>query len=242
VRRRVAVIAATGGPVTGLAVKAATTTIPFVFISGQDPIKLGFVSSFARPGGNATGVNMFITAIEAKRLGLLHELAPAALRIGVIVNPNSPEIDALLTDVQAAAGALGKQLQILRAGNEREIDTAFGTLAEAGAQALLVAADPFFNSRRERIVALAMRYKLAATYEARGYATFGGLMSYGPNLIDMYRQVGSYTGQILKGAKPADLPVIQPTALELVINLKTAKALGLEIPATLLARADEVIE
>ena len=242
VSRRVAVIAATGGPVTGLAVKAATATIPLVFISGQDPVKLGFVASFARPGGNATGVNMFITAVEAKRLGLLHELAPAASQIAVIVNPNSPELETQLNDVQAAANVIGKQLRVLRAGNKGEIDAAFETLAQTGAQALLVAADPFFNSLREHIVALATRHGVPATYESRGYAVAGGLMSYGPDLVDMYRQVGSYTGQILRGVKPADLPVIQPTKLELVINFKSAKALGLEIPPTLLARADEVIE
>jgi putative ABC transport system substrate-binding protein len=242
VRRRVAVIAATGGPVTGLAVKAATATIPFVFISGQDPVKLGFVASFAKPGGNATGVNMFITAVEAKRLGLLHELAPSASQIAVIVNPNSPELDTQLRDMQTAASAIGKSLNVLRAGNEREIEVAFAMLAQAGAQALLVAGDPLFNSLRERIVGLANRQMIPAIYEARSYAVAGGLASYGPNIVDMYRQIGSYTGQILKGAKPADLPVIQPTALELVINLKAAKALGLTVPPTLLSRADEVIE
>ena len=242
VGRSVAVIAATGGPVTGLAVKAATRTIPFVFISGVDPVKLGLVASFARPGGIATGVNMFITAVEAKRLGLLHELIPAATPIAVIVNPSSPEGDTQLSDVQTAAGAIGIQLRILRAGNEEEIDAAFATAGRAGVKALLVAADPLFNSHRERIVALAARHMIPGIYESRGYVTAGGLMSYGPDLVDMYRQVGVYTGQILKGVKPADLPVIQPTAFHLVINLKTAKALGLEVPPMLLARADEVIE
>jgi ABC-type uncharacterized transport system substrate-binding protein len=242
VRRKVNVIAAVGGPVTGLAVKAATTTIPFVFITGVDPVKLGFVASFARPGGNATGVNMFITAVEAKRLGLLHELAPAAADIGVIINPNSPEAEVQLNDLQIAARAIGTQIHVSRAGKENEIDAAFATLARIRVQALLVAADPSFNSQRERIVALAARLAVPAIYEARGYATAGGLMSYGPNIPDMYRQLGMYTGQLLKGTKPDDLPVIQPTALEMVINLKTAKSLGLEVPPTLLARADEVIE
>jgi ABC-type uncharacterized transport system substrate-binding protein len=242
VARQVAVIAATGGPVTALAVKAATKTIPFVFITGADPVKLGLVANFARPGGNATGVNIWITGLEAKRLGLLHELAPAASQIAVIVNPNSPEVDSQLSDVQTASRVIGREPQILRAGTEGELDPAFATLARGAVQALLVTADPFLYSQRERIVALAARYTIPAIYEARGYAVAGGLMSYGPNLPDMYRQVGVYTGQILKGAKPADLPVIQPTRLELVINLKTAKAFRLEIPPTLLSRADELIE
>jgi putative tryptophan/tyrosine transport system substrate-binding protein len=235
-------LAALGGPVTALAVKAATKTVPFVFITGVDPVKLGLVASFARPGGNATGVNIFITAIEAKRLGLLRELVPSAARIAVIVNPNSPELDSQLSDLQTGAGAVGWELQILRVGSEAESDATFATLGQSAVQALLVAADPFFNSQRERIVALATRHKIPAIYEARGYVIVGGLMSYGPNLPDMYRQVGLYTGQILKGARPADLPVIQPTALELAINLKTARSLGLDVPPTLLARADEVIE
>ena len=242
VMRQVTVIAAVGGPVTALAVKAATNTIPIVFISGVDPVKLGLVASFAKPGGNATGINNLITAVEAKRLGLLHELLPAANRIAVIANPNSPEVDSQLSDVQTAAGAIGRKLQILRVGTESEFDTAFATLAQDAVQALLVAGDPFFNSQRERIVALAARHKIPAIFEGRGYVVAGGLMSYGPSLPDLYRQVGVYTGQILKGVKPTDLPVIQPTALELVINLKVAKTLGLEVPPTLLARADEVIE
>jgi putative ABC transport system substrate-binding protein len=242
VGRQVAVIAAVGGPVTALAVKAATKTIPFVFITGVDPVKLGLVASFARPGGNATGFNIFITAIEAKRLGLLHELVPTASRIAVIANPNSPEVDSQLSDVQTAARTIGRELQILRVGTASEFDAVFASLGQSAVDALLVAADPFFNSQRERIVALAARHKIPAIYEGRGYAVAGGLMSYGPNLPDVYRQVGLYTGQILKGARPADLPVIQPTALELVINLKAAKSLGLEVPPTLLARADEVIE
>jgi putative tryptophan/tyrosine transport system substrate-binding protein len=242
VKRQVAVITAVGGPVTALAVRAATKTIPFVFISGVDPVKLGLVANFARPGGNATGVNMFITAVEAKRLGLLRGLVPSASRIAVIVNPNSPELDSQLSDVQTASRAMGRELQIWRVGAEGEFDTAFATLAQASVEALLVAADPFFNSQRERIVALAAHHKIPAIYEARGYAVAGGLMSYGPSVPDMYRQVGVYTGKILKGVKPSDLPVIQPTALELIINLKTAKTLGLTVPSTLLATAEEVLE
>jgi putative ABC transport system substrate-binding protein len=194
------VIAALGGPVTALAVKAATKTIPFVFITGVDPVKLGLVASFARPGGNATGLNIFITAVEAKRLGLLRELVPTAARIAVIANPKSPEVDSQVNDVQTGAGAIGWEVQILRVGSEAEFDSAFATLAQSAVQALLVAADPFFNSQRERIVALAARYKIPAIYEARGYAASGGLMTYGPNIPDMYRQVGLYTGQILKGS------------------------------------------
>jgi putative ABC transport system substrate-binding protein len=242
VKRQVRVIAALGGPVTALAVKAATKTVPFVFITGVDPVKLGLVDSFAKPGGNATGVNMFITAVEAKRLGLLLELVPNANSIAVIVNPNSPEIDRQLNDLQAAAQVIRRELQIFRVSAETEFETVFAALAQNSVAAVLVAADPFFNSHRARIVALAERYKIPAIYEARGYALAGGLMSYGPNLPDMYRQVGLYTGQILKGAKPADLPVMQPTALELVINLRAAKAIGLAVSTQLQQRADEVIE
>jgi putative tryptophan/tyrosine transport system substrate-binding protein len=242
VDRRVAVITATGGPISALAVKEATNTIPFVFITGVDPVKLGLVASLNRPGGNATGVNILVTAVESKRLGLLLELAPRADLIAIMVNPNSPELEAQLSDVTAAAQSIGKKLEVLKAGNVGEINDAFASIGRTGAQALLVCADPFFRSERARITALAARPGLAAVYEGRDYAQAGGLMSYGPNLVDMYRQVGTYTGQILKGAKPADLPVVQPTALALVINRRTAKALGLTIPPMLLARADEVIE
>ena len=236
------VIATLGGPVTGLAVKAATTTIPFTFISGIDPVKLGLVDSFARPSGNATGVNLFITAVEAKRLGLLHELVPRAASIAVIANAKSPEVATQLKDVQEAAQSIRVELKILMVENEKEIQTAFSSFDSVKVQALLVCADPFFNSLRERFVGLAARYSMPAIYEAKAYAASGGLMSYGPSLPDMYRQVGSYIGKMLRGVKPFDLPVIQPRELEFVINLKTAKTLGMEIPPMLIARADEVIE
>lgn len=242
VKRQVRVIAAVGGPTTALAVKAATKTIPFVFTTGVDPVKLGLVDSFAKPGGNATGVNMFITAVEAKRLALLHELVPSANQIAVIVNPNSPELDRQLNDVQTAAQAIKCELKIFRVSAETEFESVFAALAQNSMRALLVTGDPFFNSHRARIVSLAERHKIPAIYETRGYALVGGLMSYGPNLPDMYRQVGLYTGQILKGAKPADLPVMQPTALEMVINLKAAKAIGLAVSTQLQQRADDVIE
>jgi putative tryptophan/tyrosine transport system substrate-binding protein len=242
VRRRVSAIAATGGLRAVLAAKIATVDIPIVFTSGSDPIRLGIIASYNRPEGNATGVNMLITEIEAKRLGLLHELVPAATRIVVMVDPNNPDSDQELREVQAGARTIGAQLEILRVGSAGDIETAFATLVQAGAQALQVAASPLFVAERERIVMLAARHRVPAVYEASSYAAVGGLMSYGPSIPDVYRQVGVYVGQILKGAKPSDLPVIQPTAIELVINRKTANALGLEIPAMLLALADEVIE
>jgi putative ABC transport system substrate-binding protein len=242
VRKRVSAIAATGGLQAVLAVKKATADIPIVFTSGSNPVRLGIIASFSRTGGNATGVNMLITEIEGKRLGLLHELVPAATRIAVIVDPSNPDSDIELGDVQAGARTVGIGLHILRASNEGEIEAVFAMLAQSGAQALLVAGSPFFVAQRERIVTLAARHRVPAIYEASSYAAVGGLMSYGPNIPAVYHQVGVYVGQILKGAKPSELPVIQPTTLELVINRKTAKALGLEIPPTLLALADEVIE
>jgi putative ABC transport system substrate-binding protein len=242
VRRQVAVIAATGGPPSALAAKTATTTIPIVFSVGEDPVRLGLVASFARPGGNATGINMLITEVVAKRLELLRELLPGAARVAVLVNPASPEATSSLRAVEAAARTIGLQIQFLNASTHREIDAAFATLAHDRPDALFVAPDPFFSSRRVQIATLAARHVIPATYSIRGYVETGGLMSYGTNLSDAYRRVGVYTGRILKGARPADLPVEQPTKLELVINLSTARALGLEIPPTLLARADEVIE
>jgi putative tryptophan/tyrosine transport system substrate-binding protein len=242
VKRQVRVIAALGGPVTALAVKAATKTIPFVFITGVDPVKLGLVASFAKPGGNATGVNMFITAVEAKRLGLLHELVPSARQIAVIVNPNSPEVERQLSDLQGAAQAIGCELQIFRVSAETEFNVVFATLAQNSVRAVLVAADPFFNSQRARIVALAERHKIPAHLR-------GTWLCHSRRPHELWTQSARYVSPSrivhranTQGAKPADLPVMQPTALELVINLKTAKAIGLDVSTQLQQRADEVIE
>jgi putative ABC transport system substrate-binding protein len=242
VRRRVAVIVATGGDASGRAAKAATATIPIVFTSGADPVREGLVASFNRPGGNATGVNVLLAAMEGKRLALLREMVPSAAPIAVLLNPGIPYFDNQLNDVQSAARSVGQQLDIMRASNDGEIDGAFAAAAELRVGALLVAADPFLFSRRDRLVALASRYAIPAIYELREYAAAGGLMSYGISLTEVYRLIGIYTGRILKGEKPADLPVQQPTKFELVINLKTVKALGLDVPPQLLARADDVIE
>ena len=242
VRRQVSVIAATGGNAQAVAAKTATAAIPIVFSGGGDPVKLGLVASLSRPGGNATGVNMFTSALEPKRLGLLRELVPGAALIAVLVNPNSPNIETQLKDLQEAARAVGQQIHILHGSSERELDTAFATLTQLRAGALLIGSDPFFNSRRDELVALAARYAIPAIYEWREFAAAGGLMSYGTNLAEGYRQVGIYTGRILKGDKPADLPVMQSIKFEFVINLKTANALGLDVPPGLSARADEVIE
>jgi putative tryptophan/tyrosine transport system substrate-binding protein len=242
VRRQVAVIAATGGPASGLAAKAATPAIPIVFVSGGDPVKEGFVSSLNRPGGNATGVNVLLTAMEGKRLGLLRDLVPTASLIAVLLNPTNPPFDAQLSDIREAARAAGQQIHILHANSEREIDAAFTMAVEVRAGALLVAADPFIFSRRDRVVALAARHASPTIYEVREYVVAGGLASYGVSLADAYRQVGNYTGRILKGEKPADLPVVQSTKFEFVLNLKTAKTLGVSISENLLALANEVIE
>jgi putative ABC transport system substrate-binding protein len=242
VRRQVAVIAATGQPIAAHAAKAATTSIPIVFLSG-DPVRDGLVASLNRPGGNATGMSLFADLLGAKRLELLRELVPNSAVIGLLVDPlRSPEATRELTDAEAAARAIGQQIAVLSASNEAEFDRAFGTFAERRAGALLVVGSAFFTSQRDKIVALAAQYKLPAIYEWREFTTAGGLISYGTSLEDAYRQVGVYAGRILKGEKPADLPVLQPTKFELVINLKTAKALGLAIPDKLLATADEVIE
>ena len=239
---RVAVIAAAGGQAVPLAAKAATSTIPIVFVSGEDPVKLGLVASLNRPGGSATGVSMFLSEMEAKRLALLHELVPTGTITGVIVNPSSPSIDTQLREINSAARALGRQIQIVNATNERELDAAFVSLAQSKVGALLIASNAYFTSRRDQIVALAAQRAIPAIYDQREFPMAGGLVSYGTNLSDSYRLMGVYTGKVLKGEKPTDLPVQQSTKFELVINLKTAKALGLDIPATVLARADEVIE
>jgi putative tryptophan/tyrosine transport system substrate-binding protein len=238
----VAVIVATGGGASALTAKAATTTIPTVFSSATDPVELGLVASLNRPGWNATGVHVMTNSLEAKRLGLLHELVPNAATIAVLVNPGTPGADSQLMEAETAARAVARKLQVLRADSEPELDKAFAALAKDRAEALLVAADPFFNAHRQQIVALAARYAIPAIYEFREFAAAGGLMSYGISLADAYWQVGLYTGRILQGAKPADLPVMQPTRFELVINLKVAKVLGITVPPMLLARADEVIE
>ena len=243
VRERVAVIAALGGQASALAAKAATSTIPVVFDTGEDPVKIGLVASFSKPGGNVTGINILTNEIEAKRLGLLHELIPTALTIAVIGHPDTPaNNDVVLEDLQTAASALGLKLQILKVRSVLEIDNAFASFNQRRPDALLVMANAFFNSRRNQIVQLAAHQAIPAIYENRLFAMVGGLISYGIDLSEVYRQAGIYTGKILNGAKPADLPVMQPTKLELVINLQTAKKLGITVSPQLLARADEVIE
>ena len=242
VAQRIAVIAAVGGGASGLAAKSAASTIPIVFASGGDAVKIGLVTSLNRPGGNVTGVNIIFGALGAKRLELLHELVPAASVVAMLVNPDYPSAAIEVQDVQAAGSKLGLRMHFFNARSERDIEPAFASFAEQKVNGLLIADDPFLQGQRLRIVRMAERQALPAIYFTRDFVDFGGLMSYGPNLVDAYRLVGVYSGRILKGEKPADLPVLQPTRFELVINLKTAKALGLEIPPTLLARADEVIE
>jgi putative tryptophan/tyrosine transport system substrate-binding protein len=243
VDHHVAVVAATGGAgESDLSVRTATSTTPFVFLTGGDPVKRGLVSSLNRPGGNVTGVGFFLNSLGPKHLELLRELVPKAAVIAVLVNPDFGDAEIIRTDAQSAARALGWQLIIWNASTERDLDTAFATLLQQRAGALQVSADPFFLSRRDQIVALAARYAIPTIYQVRDFIMAGGLISYGTSISDAYRQVGAYAGQILKGTKPADLPVVQPTKFELVVNLKTANALGLAIPPGVLARADEVIE
>jgi len=237
------VIAATGGPTSAFAAKAATTTLPIVFVVGDDPVRLGLVDSLARPGRNLTGINFFVVELAAKRLELLRELVPKADRVAVLVDPtNATTAESTLRDIEGAARAVGLQTQVFNVTTSREIDTAFATLMRERIDMLFVPAGAFFADRRVQLVLLATRHAIPAIYPFRGFAEAGGLMSYGASLTDAYRQLGVYAGRILKGAKPAELPVVQSTKFELVINLKTAKALGLTVPPSLLARADEVIE
>jgi putative tryptophan/tyrosine transport system substrate-binding protein len=242
VERQVTVLTATGGAPSSLAAKAATATIPIVFAGGSDPVRAGLVDNLDRPSGNATGLYAFNVGLEPKRLELLRELVPTPGTIAFLLNPKNPDATNHTRNVQEAAQAMGQPIQIVNASTPPEIDAAFATLGEQRPKALLVAADPFFNNRRDQIIALAARQALPAIYEVREYAAAGGLMSYGNSLSDYYRQIGVYTGRILKGEKPNNLPVVRPSKLELVINRKTAKALGLEVPPSLLARADEVLE
>jgi putative tryptophan/tyrosine transport system substrate-binding protein len=239
-RRQVALIV--GNTPAALAAKAATTTVPIVFASGGDPVKLGLVASLNRPSGNVTGVSFVSLELGTKHLGLLRELRPGAARIAVLVDPKSPTTEAFVSQVRAAASVMGQQIEVLYVSSDREIETALTTLVQRGAGALLVGGGGLMYSRRERIVALAAHHRIPAIYVLRDYVAAGGLMSYGTSTIDAYRQAGIYAGRILKGEKPGDLPVVLPTKFELVVNVKTAKTLGLEIPDKLLALADEVIE
>ena len=243
VRRQVAVIAATSGVGPTLAAKAATATIPVIFIVSDDPVRLGLVASLARPGGNLTGINFFNVELTAKRLELLRQLVPSATRVAVLINPaNTEYTETTLREVGAAARAIGLQIQVLKASTIGEINAAFATFARERPDALFVGQEPFFNSRRTQLVHLATRYAIPASYTARDFAEAGGLMSYGANIADAWRQAGSYAGGILKGAKPADLPVVQSSKFELVINAQTATMLDLTVPPSFLAIADEVIE
>jgi putative tryptophan/tyrosine transport system substrate-binding protein len=242
VRRQVALIVASGGPASPLAAKAATSTIPIVFTATSDPVELGLVASLNRPGGNVTGTSAFTTELDAKRLEVIRELVSAAGVIGALINPNRPDAEAQVRDVQRAARTIGQRVILVYAGSERDLETAFASMVRERISALLVGADPFFSSLRTQVVALAARHALPAVYMSRDFVAAGGLASYGTTISEGYRQAGVYAGQILNGAQPAELPVVQPTKFELAINLKTAKALGLDVSPMLLARADEVIE
>jgi putative ABC transport system substrate-binding protein len=241
VRRPVTVLVASPTP-PSVAAKATTATVPIIFGVTDDPVKLGLVTSLPRPGGNATGVYFFLSDLVAKQLGLLRELVPAATRIGLLVNHDNANAEALMREAMAAASDIGVQLEIVRANDSTAIDAAFATVLRSKADALVVGADPFFFSRRAQLAALAMRHAIPAVYTVRDFPDAGGLMSYGTSLTEAFWHIGDYTGRIVKGAKPADLPVVQSTKFDFIINLTTAKALGLDVPATLLARADEVIE
>jgi putative ABC transport system substrate-binding protein len=241
VRRQVAVVVAVPTP-AALAAKAATTTIPIVFIAAEDPVKVGLVANLARPGGNVTGGNVLFAELGPKQLGLLREIVPTAVRIGLLVNPSNVNAADVTKDLTAAGAAMGVQIELVQASNILEIDAAFASLVRKRADALVVGTDSFFFNRRLQLATLATRHAIPAVYNAREYAEAGGLMSYGTSLVEAFRQVGVYTGRILQGAKPADLPVVQSSKFEFVINLSTARALGIDIPPTLLARADEVIE
>jgi putative ABC transport system substrate-binding protein len=242
VNRKVAVLVGVGGDVSALVAKKATPSIPVVFGMGSDPVKAGLVASFNRPGGNATGFTLWTNEMESKRLGLLRELVPAVQLIGILVNPKFPSSVQQLSDLDLAAKGVGQQLFVARANNDAELDAALTSLAQQRVGAVLVTAAPFFDTRPERIVSFAAQNRLPTIYQFRDYAVAGGLISYGPDIVESYREAGVYVGRILKGEKPADLPVLQPTKFEFVINLKTAKALGLTVPPTLLAEAGEVIE
>ena len=242
VKQRVTVLVAVGGDPSAGAAKRATSTIPIIFGIGGDPVKTGLVRSLARPGGNATGFTLLSPILEPKRLGILHDLVPNASVIGVLVNIAFTPAEAQLTTLEKAAQTLAQRIEIFKAGNDAELANSLDSLGKRNIGALLVMASPYFDTRRDRIIAAAARSKLPAIYQLREYAADGGLISYGPSIIDAYRQGGAYAGQILKGAKPADLPVLQPTKFEFVVNLKTAKSLGLAIPAGLISFADEVIE
>jgi len=240
--RRKATVIATAGDQTALAAKAVTTTTPIVFVAGEDPVSMGLVASLSRPGGNMTGVNIFVNEVVAKRLELLRELVPGLARVAVLLNPRNTLTESILKDVAAASRATGLQVQVLHANTSDEIDAAFATFVHQRPDAIFVGGTPLFTSRRVQLILLATRHEIPATYAGRQFPEIGGLMSYGANLVDAWRQIGVYTGRILKGAKPADMPVVQASKLELVINVQAARVLGLTVPPGLLARADEVIE